>query len=90
MAIDLSSNKTMYDDIRGHVGHALECVAYGRRDDPENVAIECMDCGVVLVDADRGDKSTNCNEVGCVYSTGSKDGCTLGSKTYPHTCSELD
>lgn len=43
-----------YLDLLGHRGHRLECVSYG--DDaiyPENIAIECMNCHVVLIDFDK-------------------------------------
>lgn len=39
-----------------HVGHALECVFYGPAPDPVNVAIECLDCGCVVLDIDRDDQ----------------------------------
>ena len=37
-----------YSELAFHIGHAVEVVAYG----DENVAIECEDCGEVLVDFD--------------------------------------
>ena len=39
-----------YLKMIGHVGHNIECVTYGIGDDIDNVAIECIDCGVVIVD----------------------------------------
>jgi hypothetical protein len=39
-----------YDDLRIHVGHAIQCVTYGA--DAENVALECTDCNEVLLDYD--------------------------------------
>ena len=42
-----------YEDLKAHIGHELECVGYGPEDDPENVAIECIDCGVVVIDFNR-------------------------------------
>lgn len=50
MAIDLSSEAAMYQDLREHVGHELELVMYARG---ANVAIECVTCGTVLLSADR-------------------------------------
>ncbi len=45
-----------YKDLRNHVGHKLECVEYG---DGDNVAVDCITCGVVLIDFDRNlDKPT--------------------------------
>lgn len=40
-----------FSGLLEHVGHELECVTYG--DPPENVAIECLDCGCVVVDFNR-------------------------------------
>lgn len=43
-----------YDRLRDHIGHNLACVCYGiQGKPPENVAIECEDCGVVICDCDR-------------------------------------
>lgn len=35
-----------------HVGHNVVVVAYGQ-DEPINVAVECEDCNVVLLDFDK-------------------------------------
>ena len=37
-----------YRKLFWHVGHNLECVNYANG---ENIAIECVDCGTVIVDA---------------------------------------
>lgn len=54
MSIDLNNGFT---ELREHVGHSIACVAYGgfapREGQPVNVAIECEDCGVVLLDFDN-------------------------------------
>lgn len=43
-----------YARVVGHCGHGLEVAGYGREDEGfVNVAVECMDCYEVLVDADR-------------------------------------
>jgi hypothetical protein len=48
MGIDLNDG---YNDLRPHIGHKIACVCYGVDDqDPHNIAIECEDCGVVLID----------------------------------------
>ena len=44
---------TRYETLECHVGHEIECVAYG----DENVSIECMTCGEVLISVDRFDSS---------------------------------
>ena len=36
-----------FNDIKSHVGHEIDCVTYG---DDENIAIECVTCGMVLID----------------------------------------
>jgi len=43
-----------YDELSEHIGHKIVCVGYSQGNDPfQNVALECEDCGVVLVDYDR-------------------------------------
>lgn len=41
-----------YDDIARHFGHEIEVALYGNP--AVNAAIECIDCGLVLIDHDRG------------------------------------
>jgi len=38
-----------FDEARDHVGHDIECVIYGE----QNVSVECITCGVVLVDFEK-------------------------------------
>lgn len=45
-----------FDDLVQHVGHKLECVTYGNFTE-ENVAVECLDCGCVIVDFDKEDEN---------------------------------
>lgn len=42
-----------YVSILEHVGHRVVCVRYGDMPKPDNVAVECEDCGVVIVDFNR-------------------------------------
>jgi|TARA_Y100000034_G_scaffold133551_1_gene199342 hypothetical protein len=43
-----------YDDLREHIGHKIVCVCYGKDGErPDNVAIECEDCGIVIIDHDK-------------------------------------
>lgn len=44
-----------FDDLRPHVGHVLECVVYADKETgiEDNVALECLDCGTVLLDFDK-------------------------------------
>lgn len=61
MGIDLSENGHGYNDLKSHIGHKIVCVGYkyqihfspDDKENPVNVALECEDCGVVLVDFDR-------------------------------------
>jgi hypothetical protein len=45
-----------YKELRSHLGHRVVVVGYGDPIDPENVAIECEDCNVVLLDFDRDEE----------------------------------
>jgi hypothetical protein len=48
-----------FDTLMEHVGHAVEVVPYGPYHDEVNVAIECTDCGEVLVDFDKYPEETH-------------------------------
>lgn len=53
MGIDLGNG---YQDLLSHVGHDIECVAYGDDPhDPHNVAVQCKTCGEILLDFDHPD-----------------------------------
>ena len=46
-------NTVLFEKLIGHVGHRIEVVIYGlANDEPVNVAVECVDCCTVLVDAE--------------------------------------
>ena len=46
-----------YTDLRHHIGHEIECVCYSAEYEyenyPENVSIECLTCGMVLLSFDK-------------------------------------
>jgi hypothetical protein len=43
-----------FAEAREHAGHDVQVVEYGSPDmEPLNVAIQCEDCGVVLMDWDN-------------------------------------
>lgn len=46
--------RDLYCDLKNHVNHDIEVATYGANGYGEfaNIAIECMECGVVLLDAD--------------------------------------
>lgn len=52
MGIDLRPGGRGFKDLLEHLGHELTTVYYGDDDNPSNVAIECEECGCVLVDFD--------------------------------------
>jgi hypothetical protein len=56
--------RILYDLLREHVGHHIEIAVYGAPEDPQNVSIECIFDGVVLIDADRPCCPT-CFGIGC-------------------------
>ena len=49
MGIDIDNG---YRDLEPHVGHKIEVSRYGNSD---NIAIECMTCGEVLLDFNKLD-----------------------------------
>jgi hypothetical protein len=42
----------MYDKIKDHIGHKIECVSYAKG---KNVAIECLSCYEVIDSYNRGE-----------------------------------
>ncbi len=51
--VEQPTTDPLYNKILDHLGHKIEAVTYGRAGKkPANAAVECIDCGVVLVDAD--------------------------------------
>ena len=53
MALNLSKEKEMYDELYQHIGHRLDVYSYGDLVDPVNITIECVTCGCVLLSADK-------------------------------------
>lgn len=47
---------TTFSELKEHVGHNTAVVVYG---DNQNVAIECEDCGEVLIDFDNDDQTSS-------------------------------
>lgn len=43
-----------------HRGHDVRCVTYGDSQNPDNFAIECADCGEVLIDTSEVDYCSVC------------------------------
>ena len=53
MALNLSKEKEMYDELYQHIGHRLDVYSYGDLVDPVNITIECVTCGCVLLSVDK-------------------------------------
>ncbi len=66
MAIDLKAN--LYTQLMQHVDHEIECVTYG---DDDNVAIECVTCGSVLLTDDKPGPWM-CPDCGLVWTDGTQ------------------
>ncbi len=39
----------LFDKLKHHIGHEIECVGYGDGDKIEDICLECVDCCEVLV-----------------------------------------
>jgi hypothetical protein len=52
MLLEGQLGKLFIDAVKGHTGHKLEAVIYGRDGDAHNYSVECVDCCTVLIDAD--------------------------------------
>tara|TARA_Y100000034_G_scaffold136208_1_gene211536 strand:- start:15582 stop:16034 length:453 start_codon:yes stop_codon:yes gene_type:complete len=86
----------LYNDLRPHIGHELECVGYrGENDDnPVNIAIECITCGCVLLDANtpayiiHDDVDRGCEGMDDADSNGKRYGCGVYSNA--KAAEELD
>jgi hypothetical protein len=52
---------TKYGELRQHIGHHIECACYGKENEtPQNIALECIDCGMVLLDFERPENTAFC------------------------------
>ena len=47
----MDNNMILWDKLLEHQGHSVSIAAYGDPDDPEDVCLECEDCGEVILDA---------------------------------------
>ena len=48
-------------DMLEHSGHELEVGVYGTLANPHSVTIECIDCGMVLIDSEEDYEENNDN-----------------------------
>lgn len=49
---NIDYDKILWDILKKHRGHKVSIVSYGNYDDPENISLECEDCGEVILDAE--------------------------------------
>ena len=51
------TESSFYKKLIAHIGHEIECVYYGLEHeyigDAENVSVECITCGEVIVSANK-------------------------------------
>ena len=45
-------DEVLWDALREHLGHNVEIVSYGDRDNPVDICLECTDCHEVVLDAE--------------------------------------
>lgn len=48
----MDMNMILWNELKKHIGHDVEIVYYGDKDNPENISLECNDCGEVILDAE--------------------------------------
>ena len=49
---NIDYDKILWDILKKHRGHKVSIVSYGNYDNPENISLECEDCGEVILDAE--------------------------------------
>jgi len=45
-------NMILWNELKKHRGHKVNIVSYGDWNEPEDVCLECEDCGEVVLDAE--------------------------------------
>ncbi len=45
-----------FEELKRHYGHTIELVLYGEKDNPSNIAIECVDCNEVILDFNKDEE----------------------------------
>ena len=43
----------LYEELRQHIGHKINLFFYGNPMSPQNMSIECISCGNVLLSIDK-------------------------------------
>lgn len=47
---EVRATSPLFQKLLAHLGHPIEIAVYGERGEYENVAVECTQCHVVLID----------------------------------------
>lgn len=50
--MDENPNTMLWDILKKHRGHTVNIVSYGDWDNPQDICLECEDCGEVVLDAE--------------------------------------
>ena len=50
--MELNPDEILWNALLAHRGHAVNIVSYGDWNEPQNVCLECEDCGCVVLDAE--------------------------------------
>lgn len=53
MILDGELGKHLYEVLMEHMAHEVEIAWYGPANDPVNMALECLTCHVVILDANK-------------------------------------
>ena len=48
----MDQNTVLWEKLKKHIGHSVEIVCYGDEENPQNISLECNDCGEVIIDAE--------------------------------------
>jgi len=57
--MDNQDKDLLFAAIQAHLGHHIVAASYGGDYAPDNVAIECEDCGEVIIDVDGEEYDQN-------------------------------
>lgn len=50
--VESDPNSILWDALKSHLGHNVKIVCYGELDNPNDICLECEDCGEVILDAE--------------------------------------
>ncbi len=55
----MNGENLLLEKLKNHVGHQVEIVTYGDKDDSSDVCLECLDCNEIILDAELYDLVAN-------------------------------